>query len=89
MATSVENMQQSETALKAELDARKSELVQVRAELAQTLQAHAAGVSITTANELAQLKAEFSQSAMTNAGLERRMSEFIVSSKAVYDALQN
>ena len=52
MVVSVENLQQLEAALKAEVDALKNELVQVRTELAQNLQAHAAG-----ANEL-QLKAE-------------------------------
>ena len=89
MAASVENMQQLETAFRTEVENLKAELVQIRAELAQNLQAHAAGVPVTITNELAQLRAELSQSAMTNAGLERRMSEFTRSFKTVYDELQN
>ena len=89
MAVSVESMQQLEAALKAEVDGLKAELVQVRAELAQNLQAHAAGVPVAITNEITQLKAELAQSAMTNTGLERRMFESTVASKAAFDALQN
>ena len=88
MAVSVGDTQQIETALKAEVDALKNELVQVRAELAQNAQAHAAGVP-AIANELVQLETELSQSAMTNAGLERRMSEFTESPKAAHHTPQN
>ena len=89
MAVSVESVQRLEAALRAEVDNLKAELVQVRAELAQNLQAHAAGVPIAIANEIVQIRAELSQSAMTNAGLERRMSEPTAASKATYYALQN
>ena len=89
MAVSVESMQQLEAALKAEVDNLRSEVIQVRAELAQNLQAHAAGVPVTITNELTQIRAELSQSAMTNAGLERRMSELTESSKTAYDALKH
>ena len=44
MVVSVKNMQQLEAASKTDVESLKSELVQVRAELAQNLQAHAAGV---------------------------------------------
>ena len=70
MAASVESMQQLEAALKAEVNGLKAELVQVRPELAQNLQAHAAGVPITIANEITQIRAELAQSAMANTGME-------------------